>query len=65
MQLEDLTKPIHEICHNCHKEIIAWQDESGLIKYRCPRCGCVTVSKRISRMKRQLEITAPKGQVVI
>jgi len=61
---EIMTRPIKDICHNCHREVIAWTDGLGNFKYKCPNCHATTVSRVISRRKVQIEITAPKGQAI-
>lgn len=63
--MQQFGKPVKEVCHNCHLEITAWQDEKGMTKYQCPRCGAVSVSKPISRRQIQITVIAPKGQVIM
>ena len=60
MELSELTKPYREICDNCHKEIIAYKDDNGLIKYQCPICGTKTVKKMISRNHYVKDIRRPR-----
>ncbi len=52
------------LCHNCKAEMVGWQDEQGRTKVQCRQCGTVTVSIIKSRRHVQLDIYAPKGQVV-
>lgn len=65
MQKTDTMKAVQFSCPNCKKEAIGWQDGEGLTRFQCPRCGTVTVSKAISRRHVQMDIYAPKGQVLI
>ena len=58
-------KPVKVVCHNCHLVQTAWQDENGVTKYQCPKCGAVSVSRIMSRRHVTLDIYAPKGQVVV
>lgn len=58
-------KPIVVVCNNCFKQTIGIRDETGLIKFQCSKCGCVTVSKVIGRRHVQTDIYAPKGQELI
>lgn len=58
-------KPVKVVCHNCHLVQDAWQDEKGMTKYCCPKCGAVSVSKKVSRRHIALDIYAPQGQVVL
>lgn len=58
-------KLINVICNNCFQQIIGFRDEKGLIKYHCPKCGSVTVSRVIGRRHIQLDMYAPQGQEII
>ncbi len=60
MQLSDLTRPYREICDACHKEIIAFKSEDGLVKYQCPYCGTVTVKRFKSRYHYIKDIRRPR-----
>lgn len=55
-------KTIKVICNNCFQFVVAIRDETGLIKYQCPRCGAYTISKAVGRRHLQLDIYAPHGQ---
>ena len=54
--------PVARFCSNCGKKIIGYRSSDGLLKVQCQYCGVVYVSKRISRRKERVEITAPEGQ---
>lgn len=41
-----------------------WKDETGMIRFLCPNCGTVTVSKEKSRRHIQIDMYAPKGEVL-
>lgn len=56
---------VRVICNNCKDEIDGLQDEQGVTRIQCPKCGTVTVSKVMSRRHVQLNIFAPKGQVLL
>jgi predicted RNA-binding Zn-ribbon protein involved in translation (DUF1610 family) len=63
--MQNFGKPVKVVCHNCHLVQTAWQDENGVTKYQCPKCGAVSVSRIMSRRHVILDIYAPKGQVVV
>lgn len=65
MELSERTKPYSEVCHNCHKEIIAYKNEEGDIKYTCPYCRAASISKRKNRRVVVITVTAPRGQTII
>lgn len=65
MQNKDILKAVKFSCPNCKLDDIGWQDSEGLTRFQCPRCGTVTVSKPMSRRHVQMDIYAPKGQVLI
>ena len=58
-------KPIRVICCNCHSETIGFQDETGMTRIQCKKCGTVTVSRVMSRRHVQLDVYAPKGQELL
>lgn len=58
-------KPIAMVCNNCFRQHIGIRDETGLIKFQCPRCGSVTVSRVMGRRHVQIDLYAPKGQQLI
>ncbi len=58
-------KAVKVICNNCFQETLGLRDESGVIKFKCPKCGTLTVSKVMSRRHVQIDMYAPQGQVVI
>ena len=45
-------------------EQIAWKNETGMTRFVCPHCGTVTVSKEKSRRHIQIDMYAPKGEVL-
>ena len=58
-------KAVKVICNNCFQEIYVYRDEEGFIKYKCPKCGSVTVSKVMGRRHVQIDMYAPQGQEII
>lgn len=64
MELSELTQPYREICDGCHKEIIAFKSENGLIKYQCPFCGTVTVKRFKSRYHYVKDVRRPRRYVM-
>ncbi len=64
MQKEGSSKPVSFKCFNCNHQEIAWKDEMGMIRFVCPNCGTVTVSKEKSRRHIQIDMYAPKGEVL-
>ncbi len=59
--MEDWT-PTSRFCSNCGKKIIGYRNKDGLLKMQCPHCRAMYVSRKISRRKEVVEITAPKGE---
>ena len=55
-------KAVRVICNNCFQQTIGFRDETGVVKYRCTRCGALTVSKVMSRRHVQYDMYAPQGQ---
>ena len=51
-------------CFNCNHQEIAWKDETGMIRFVCPHCGTITISKEKSRRHIQIDMYAPKGEVL-
>ena len=58
-------KPIKVHCLNCYNEVIGIQDDKGITKIQCPKCGSVIVSKVMGRRHMRVDIFAPKGQELI
>lgn len=58
-------KTVKVICNNCFQQTIGLRDETGVIKYRCSKCGTVTISKVMSRRHIQFDMYAPQGQEII
>lgn len=58
-------KAVKVVCNNCFQQTIGWRDETGVIKYRCTKCGTVTISKAMSRRHIQFDMYAPQGQEII
>ena len=52
-------------CVNCGADIIGWQDDSGMIRMTCHKCGTVTVSRPITRRHVQLAVYAPNKQQLL
>ena len=46
------------------KKIIGYRNKDGLLKMQCPYCRVVYVSRKMSRRKEVVEVTAPQGQVL-
>lgn len=55
-------KAVKVICNNCFQQTIGLRDETGMIKYRCAKCGTVTISKVMGRRHIQFDMYAPQGQ---
>ena len=55
-------KAVKVICNNCFQQTFGLRDETGMIKYRCAKCGTVTISKVMSRGHIQFDMYAPQGQ---
>ena len=55
-------KAVRVTCNNCFQQTIGFRDEAGVVKYRCTRCGALTVSKVMSRRHVQYDMYAPQGQ---
>ena len=62
MQKEGSSKPVSFKCFNCNHQEIAWKDETGMIRFVCPHCGTITISKEKSRRHIQIDMYAPKGE---
>lgn len=56
---------IKVMCQNCHYEEYRLCNESGQASLQCPCCGAKTVNSIISRRHMQIDVYAPKGQVII
>ena len=53
------------MCHNCHYETYVLRDERGFAEIQCPCCGAKITMRMISRRHIQIDVYAPKGQVVM
>lgn len=53
------------MCQNCHFEDYRMWNEAGQASLRCPSCGALTVNKIVSRRHMQIDVYAPKGQVIV
>lgn len=60
--MENLWKQVRRMCVNCGQELIGYQNEKGLVKMQCSRCGIVMVSKRMSRRHEHIDVTPPSGE---
>lgn len=58
-------KAVQVVCNNCFQQTVAWRDETGKLKYRCTKCGSVTISQVMSRRHIQTDMYAPQGQELI
>ncbi len=56
---------IKRYCQNCGKLMIGYKGSDDMVKMECSSCHTCYVSKRISRRKERVEITAPKGQIIL
>ncbi len=56
---------IKRYCQNCGKLMIGYKSSDGMVKMECGNCHTYYVSKRISRRKERVEITAPPGQILL
>lgn len=59
------SSPVVAECFNCHHKQIALRTKDGTTKMKCEYCGAVSISKIKSRRHLQLDIYAPKGQVLL
>ena len=59
MQNKGSSKPVSFKCQE-----IAWKDETGMMRFVCPHCGTITISKEKSRRHIQIDMYAPKGEVL-
>ena len=58
-------KTVEVVCNNCFRKTMGIRDETGRIKYKCSKCGTVTVSKVMGRRHVQIDMYAPQGQEII
>jgi len=65
MQQQYKEKSVRLLCNNCSNMVIGLRDKTGLTKFRCPRCGTLTVSSIVGRRHIRLDIYAPQGQEFI
>lgn len=49
---------------NCGSEVSGYRNEKDCVKLRCPKCGLVMVSKRMSRRRERIEVIAPLGEII-
>lgn len=52
------------ICVNCFAKLTGLEDEAGLTRIRCPKCGTVTISKVMGRRHIRQDIYAPKDKTI-
>lgn len=48
--------PVRRRCVNCGSEVVGYRNEKDCVKLRCPKCGLVMVSKRMSRRRERIDI---------
>ena len=48
----------------CGSEVVGYRNEKDCVKLRCPKCGLVMVSKRMSRRRERIEVIAPPGEII-
>ena len=65
MQDDNDKTPVRFRCVNCNHESVGWKGKDGLTRFKCPRCGTVTVSKVMTRRHIRLDVYAPEGQVAL
>lgn len=52
------------LCNCCGRKNMAVKDKDGFIRVKCPQCGAISVMKRISRRRMQLEIMMPCNTMI-
>lgn len=54
--MQESWKPVRRRCVNCGSEVVGYRNEKDCVKLRCPKCGLVMVSKRMSRRRERIDI---------
>lgn len=49
--MQESWNPVRRRCVNCGSEVVGYRNEKDCVKLRCPKCGLVMVSKRMSRRR--------------
>ena len=54
--MQESWNPVRRRCVNCGSEVVGYRNEKECVKLRCPKCGLVMVSKRMSRRRERIDI---------
>ena len=54
--MQESWNPVRRRCVNCGSEVVGYRNEKDCVKLRCPKCGLVMVSKRMSRKRERIDI---------
>lgn len=54
--MQESWNPVRRRCVNCGSEVVGYRNEKDCVKLRCPKCGLVMVSKRMSRRREHIDI---------
>ena len=54
--MQESWNPVRRRCVNCGSEVVGYRNEKDCFKLRCPKCGLVMVSKRMSRRRERIDI---------
>ena len=54
--MQESWTPVRRRCVNCGSEVVGYRNEKDCVKLRCPKCGLVMVSKRMSRRRERIDI---------
>ncbi len=54
--MQESWNPVRRRCVNCGSEVVGYRNEKDCVKLRCPKCGLVMVSKRMSRRRERIDI---------
>lgn len=50
------------VCVKCKKDIPGTKEADGSVRAKCPYCGMIVISQRLSRRHMRLEVFAPNNQ---
>lgn len=54
--MQESWNPVRRRCVNCGSEVVGYRNGKDCVKLRCPKCGLVMVSKRMSRRRERIDI---------
>lgn len=54
--MQESWNPVRRRCVNCGSEVVGYRNEKDCVKLRCPKCGLVMVSRRMSRRRERIDI---------